>query len=313
MTAVDDLIADLDRNRFVSGDQIITCTVDTFVAALQYLTSGVVPPGTLIPGEVVFGSVLGTVAQDTSLTYDNAAKRFGVGLIAPDAPITINNNGVTAATTAGTQFHIVAPDASIGGISIDSYGGGNGFYETRRTGGTRAAPTAIGGGTVISRFDAKGYDGANYILSGSIRLVASEAWGVGSNGTDMVVLATTAGTAAEAVCFRLNPLLCTISGGMSAPNYTVTGNGAPLNGLYLSAANEVTIATNFVSRVSFSSVGLRINTTFTVATLPAPTAGNAGTRANVTDALAPVFAAVVMTGGAVFTPVYSDGVAWRCG
>lgn len=50
---------------------------------------------------------------------------------------------------------------------------------------------------------------------------------------------------------------------------------------------------------------------FTVATLPA--APPALSRAFVTDALAPVFAAAVAGGGAVVSPVYFDGAAWLCG
>ena len=50
---------------------------------------------------------------------------------------------------------------------------------------------------------------------------------------------------------------------------------------------------------------------FTVAGLPS--AATANQRAFVTDALAPVFAAVVAGGGAVRVPVYSDGAAWRVG
>lgn len=49
---------------------------------------------------------------------------------------------------------------------------------------------------------------------------------------------------------------------------------------------------------------------YTVATL---TAVGAGKRAFVTDALAPAFGAIVAGGGAVFTPVYSDGAAWLVG
>jgi len=52
---------------------------------------------------------------------------------------------------------------------------------------------------------------------------------------------------------------------------------------------------------------------YTVATLPsAATSGN-GARAHVSDALAPTFGATVAAGGAVSTPVYSDGTNWKVG
>ena len=52
---------------------------------------------------------------------------------------------------------------------------------------------------------------------------------------------------------------------------------------------------------------------YTVATLPSAATSGKGARSFVTDALAPVFGATVVTGGAVATPVYSDGTNWKVG
>ena len=52
-------------------------------------------------------------------------------------------------------------------------------------------------------------------------------------------------------------------------------------------------------------------TNYTVATLPSAT--TAGVRAFVTDATAPAFGVTVVGGGAVSTPVYSDGTNWKVG
>jgi hypothetical protein len=54
-------------------------------------------------------------------------------------------------------------------------------------------------------------------------------------------------------------------------------------------------------------------TNYTVATLPFASVSGKGARAFVTDALAPVFGATVVTGGAVAVPVYSDGTNWKVG
>ena len=54
-------------------------------------------------------------------------------------------------------------------------------------------------------------------------------------------------------------------------------------------------------------------TNFTVATLPSAATSGAGARTFVTNALAPTFGATVVGGGAVFTPVYSDGTNWKVG
>lgn len=52
---------------------------------------------------------------------------------------------------------------------------------------------------------------------------------------------------------------------------------------------------------------------YTVVTLPSAVTSGKGARTFVSDALAPVFGATVATGGAVATPVYSDGTNWKVG
>jgi hypothetical protein len=54
-------------------------------------------------------------------------------------------------------------------------------------------------------------------------------------------------------------------------------------------------------------------TNYTVVTLPSAVTSGKGARSFVTDALAPVFGSTVAAGGAVATPVYSDGTNWKVG
>jgi hypothetical protein len=54
-------------------------------------------------------------------------------------------------------------------------------------------------------------------------------------------------------------------------------------------------------------------TNYTVATLPSAATSGVGARSFVTDATAPAFGATVAGGGAVVTPVYSDGTNWKVG
>ena len=54
-------------------------------------------------------------------------------------------------------------------------------------------------------------------------------------------------------------------------------------------------------------------TNYTVASLPSASASGAGSRSFVTDATSPVFGSAVVGGGAVTTPVYSDGTSWVVG
>lgn len=84
------------------------------------------------------------------------------------------------------------------------------------------------------------------------------------------------------------------------------GVGAPTGGGFL---ESITGEARWVSTTGDERV---ITGVFTVATLPAA-GGRGGSRAFVTDALAPVFQAAVAGGGAVFTPVYCDGAGWFVG
>ena len=54
-------------------------------------------------------------------------------------------------------------------------------------------------------------------------------------------------------------------------------------------------------------------TNYTVATLPSATVSGVGARSFVTDALTPAFGSAVVGGGAVATPVYSNGTNWIVG
>ena len=54
-------------------------------------------------------------------------------------------------------------------------------------------------------------------------------------------------------------------------------------------------------------------TNYTVATLPSAVTYGKGARSFVTDALLPTFGSTVAAGGAVATPVYSDGTNWKVG
>lgn len=54
-------------------------------------------------------------------------------------------------------------------------------------------------------------------------------------------------------------------------------------------------------------------TNYTVTSLPSAATSGVGSRSFVTDAAAPVFGSAVVGGGAVATPVYSDGTNWLVG
>lgn len=93
-------------------------------------------------------------------------------------------------------------------------------------------------------------------------------------------------------------------------NGTVTGVAPVGGGFFYSVGGELhwVSSGNVDSPLTPSGIGLGI---FTVATLPVAAAGS---RAFVTDALAPAFGAAVAGGGAVFIPVFRDNAAtWIVG
>jgi hypothetical protein len=91
----------------------------------------------------------------------------------------------------------------------------------------------------------------------------------------------------------------------SGGNNTVIGASAQSSSATVS--NEITIgnSTQTVIRYPLSYS--------TVANLPSASTVGQGARTFVTDALAPAFQTTVTGGGAVFTPVYSDGTNWKVG
>lgn len=70
---------------------------------------------------------------------------------------------------------------------------------------------------------------------------------------------------------------------------------------------------NITGQLSSASKIVPALTVYTVATLPSAATSGVGARSFVSDALAPVFGSTVVTGGAVKTPVYSDGTDWKVG
>lgn len=79
----------------------------------------------------------------------------------------------------------------------------------------------------------------------------------------------------------------------------------PTGGVYIGTSNSVDPgAQNLATGGYLQTAG------YTVAGLPAASAANKGAIAYVTDALAPTFLATVVGGGAIITPVFSNGTNW---
>ena len=101
--------------------------------------------------------------------------------------------------------------------------------------------------------------------------------------------------------------------------YQVTGSAVGVTNEIAIGANAVGLGTNTIvlgvsgTTTLFQTYGVTKSTNYTVATLPSASTSGVGARAFVTDALAPSFGVTVVTGGAIATPVYSDGSVWKVG
>ena len=134
---------------------------------------------------------------------------------------------------------------------------------------------------------------AGYQITGSGNICVGAGSGYGT-------IATTSGT---------NNIYVGIgSHGSAATNQNEIVIGASAVGL----GSNTTVIGNSSTTLT-KTFGVIVGTNYTVATLPSASTSGVGARAFVTDALAPVFGATVVTGGAVATPVYSTGSAWNVG
>ena len=100
--------------------------------------------------------------------------------------------------------------------------------------------------------------------------------------------------------------------GYQAGNTLTTGSNNILIG-YQAAPSAITVS-NEITIGNSSNTVVRMPLNYgAVSALPSASTVGRGSRTFVTDALAPVFQATVTGGGAVFTPVYSDGTNWKVG
>ena len=116
----------------------------------------------------------------------------------------------------------------------------------------------------------------------------------------------------------------TVNGGIDFSGSAFSGSGT---GIWQQATNKLGFVTAGSTRLTIDATGnVGIGTTtptgkldvigtiktlgYTVATLPT---GVVGARAYVTDALAPTFGAIVVTGGAITIPVFYNGTNWIVG
>ena len=248
-------------------------------------TLGAITGGSSYTNGTYTGVVMTLSSGSTAITYPTATIVVAGGVV---TTVTLTSNGVGFKDTTTV---LTAPAASIGGT-------GSGFSVPVATLQSGTGNVAVGyqagfTASVATNNTYNGYQAGYGITTGS----NSVFMGYGSGNTTTI---TTTGS----------QLVYIGSGsrGSAATNQNEIAIGYNAVGL----GSNTTVIGNSSTTLT-KTFGVHQATTYTVATLPSASTSGVGARAFVTDALAPVFGATVVTGGAVATPVYSDSVNWKVG
>lgn len=249
---------------------------------------------------------------------DNFTELYGSN-VTPAALTKTDDTNVTL-TLGGTPA-----TALLQAVSITA--GWTGTLSVAR-GGTGVGTSTGSGSLVLSQ--APVFTGTTTLAS----VTSTGTWSVNTSGNAITLSPTTAalnlGSAQTSGLITLGGATGTgaISLGRSTASQAVgVANGATSSGNTKTlsigtggvsgSTTAITYGSTFGTTHTFSGVAtftsaVKLPTT-TVGALPSAATIGAGGRYFVTDAAAPVYAAIVVGGGAVGIPVFSDGANWRAG
>jgi|694.fasta_scaffold21023_7 hypothetical protein len=199
------------------------------------------------------------------------------------------------------------------------------------TGGGLAITPVINGGTGLGTIPTNGKlligNGTGYslnTLTASTGITVTNGAGtitVTNSLPDLTVVLTGAGTTVVTGTYPNFTITSNDAfvGTVTSVGGTGTVNGITLTGTVTTSGNltlggtlsGVSLTTQVSGILPVANGGNGLGAAYTVATLPA--AGTQGRRSWVTNALAPVFLAAPVGGGAVVCPVFDNGTAWVVG
>ena len=238
------------------------------------------------------------------------------------------------ATTNINVTQIPAPrvpllNAQTGAVSMEWFLWFTNIYTI--TGAGLAVTPVINGGTGLNTIPTNGQlligNGTGYALgtlTASTGMTVTNGLGtitVTNSLPDLTVVLTGAGTTVVTGTYPNFTITSNDAfvGTVTSVGGTGTVNGITLTGTVTTAGNltlggtlsGVSLTTQVSGILPVANGGNGLGAAYTVATLPA--AGTQGRRAWVTNALAPVFLAAPVGGGAVVCPVFDNGTAWVVG
>jgi hypothetical protein len=235
-------------------------------------------------GYILYGNGTGALSSSANMTFDGTKLTLANDALIHTLAVGLGNNSIST----NSAFGVNALNAITTGSNNLAIG-----YATARLMTTGSSNTGIGSQVLYSSTTGSSNVGIGlYALFNSVSA---------SNNVAIGVQALVSATAGNNTAIGYQAGLSITTG----TNNIVIGNAAASSSA--TVANEITIGNS-------SNTVLRYPHNYsTVASLPSASTVGRGSRTFVTDALTPVFQATVTGGGAVFTPVYSDGTNWKVG
>ena len=268
--------------------------------------------------QIPLNQYLGTMAWQ-----DAKAVRLGGDAVINTLTVGLGNGSVATNTATGYQ----ALNVNTTGSNNTAYGYQAGNKNTTGVSSTAVGYQALYTGTTGGFATAIGYQAGKALNNLGVETYGSVfvGYNTGFNSTtarDVVFVGANAGqnntTGAYNTAIGAGSLLSNTTAsqntvvGYQAGSTITTGSNNILIG-YQTAPSAITVSNEITIGNSSNTVIRYPHSYSTVASLPSASTVGRGSRTFVTDALAPVFQATVTGGGAVFTPVYSDGTNWKVG
>jgi hypothetical protein len=279
---------------------------------------------TFTAGQIVYGNGTSALATSSNMTFDGTK-------------LTLANDASVSGLTIGKGAGSIATNTVVGNAALGSNVSGASLVAIGQQAlrvNTASNNTAVGyqagysnttgannffGGYVAGFNNTTGY--GNVAIGGSDNAVGSALY-FNTDGYQLTAIGAgalaknTTGIRSTAVGFQSLNANTTASNntaiGYQAGSTLTTGSNNILIG-YQAAPSAITVSNEITIGNSTNTVIRYPHSYGTVASLPSASTVGRGSRTFVTDALAPVFQATVTGGGAVFTPVYSDGTNWKIG
>jgi hypothetical protein len=251
------------------------------------VASGGTGLATVTAGQVLYGNGTSALSSSGNMTFDGT--KLTLANDASIAGMTVGKGNSSIATNTATGYQVFNVVSS--GSNNSGYGYQTLLRLTTGSNNTGSGTYALASNLVGNNNTAHGYNALGSLTASNSVGIGTNAGQAATGGNNTFVGASAGATGTNNVTTGTNNILLGYNAQASAP--TVSG--------------EMTLGGSGIQYIRYPhSYGI-------VSALPSASTVGRGSRTFVTDALTPVFQATVTGGGAVFTPVYSDGTNWKVG